>query len=442
MGKITRKHRRLTMKKKPAAHKWLPAKTDEDLEFAQMVPAYGFVVDVLYINPLAHGGYTYKPVMFKKGNDVILNSPWDDTEDVWVGRICQVRTSPDQSKTLVKVRWYWSRNDINKQFKSFNPSQCAPFERILSDHYDYVSPYSFQAVTHVHEYDESSLDPPALHPRDLFMRTNLALASLPMNKRALQVKFIRYANYSSAMPEQIQFQPPLGHDTCLCGLTYNPFPSGICFPPEEFAATHEPQDPMHFCPSLNLPPETRNLRLLANNPDEEVLFVDFGYFYEKEAHEGVMLTDMVTVHDALRMLNRSPEIIAHLPASLLAIAQSPIIRCAGAPAGFAIGNVADVVLARRFVYTAVLNRGDPRASAKLMELLVREQMRESVPFWTGIEESSCDVVAHLQELAEQLEDFGTLASPYEKYWDRRMEEYKGLVELFAGPAFKCPQCQG
>ena len=75
----------------------------------------------------------------------------------------------------------------------------------------------------------------------------------------------------------------------------------------------ELQDLMHFCPSLKcrkwyhssclevmqgnldeLPLETRNLRLLANNPDEEVLFVDFGYFYEKEAHEGMMLTDMVS----------------------------------------------------------------------------------------------------------------------------------------------------
>ncbi|KAI0329779.1 hypothetical protein GY45DRAFT_1304152 [Cubamyces sp. BRFM 1775] len=435
------------MKRKPTANKWLQAKTEEDLEFAQMIPAYGFVVDVLYIDPGRLGGYTFKPVKFRKGDDVTLNSPYDDTEDVWVGRISQIRTNPDLHKTLVKVRWYWSRNDISQQFKSFNSSQCAPFERILSDHYDYVEPYAFQAVTHVYEYDEGSLDPPSLHSRDLFMRTNLALANLPMNKRTLQ------------------FQPPLGHETCLCELTYNPFPPRTYFnSPEGVAATHEPvgpEDLMHFCPSLRcrkwyhssclglmhdnldkLPPETRNLRLLANNPDEEVLFVLFGYFYEKEAHEDMMLTDMVTIHEALLMLDRSPEIIAHLPASLLAIAQSPIIRCAGAPAGFAIGNVADVVLARRFVYTAVLNSGDPRMSAKFAELLVREQVHESVPFWTGIEESSCDLVAHWQELTKELEEFGTLASPYEKYWDRRVEEYKGLVELFNGPAFKCPQCQG
>ncbi|KAJ8488571.1 hypothetical protein ONZ51_g3483 [Trametes cubensis] len=416
------------MTKKPAVKKWLQAATEEDIEFTHMIPAYGFIVDVLYINPFSHGGYTLKPVMFKKGNDVILNSPWDDTEDVWAGRISQIRTSPDQRKTLVKVHWYWSRNDISKQFKSFNSSQCAPFERILSDHYDYVEPYAFQG------------------PRDLFMRTNLALANLPLSKR---------------IP---QFQPPLGHDTCLCASTYNPFP--FCALPslEALAASHEPmelQDLMHFCPSLKcrkwyhssclevmqgnldeLPLETRNLRLLANNPDEEVLFVDFGYFYEKEAHEGMMLTDMVTLHDALRMLDRSPEIIAHLPASLLAIAQSPIIRCAGAPAGFAVGNVTDVVLARRLVYTAILNHGDPQASTKFAELLAREQMHESMPFWTGIEESSCDVVAHLRELTAGLEGFGTLASPYGKYWDRRMEEYKILADLFSGPALKCPQCQG
>ena len=97
-------------------------------------------------------------------DSVMLNSPFDDTDDVWIGHISQIRASEDRRVVKVKVRWYWSRNDIQRdcikslcvhllilmhfgsesQLEPSNPRKCAPYERILSDDYDYVSPHAFQ----------------------------------------------------------------------------------------------------------------------------------------------------------------------------------------------------------------------------------------------------------------------------------------------------------
>ena len=43
---------------------------------------------------------------------VQLNSQYDDTDDIWIGQIGQIRMDPQNRTVLAKVRWYWSRNDI------------------------------------------------------------------------------------------------------------------------------------------------------------------------------------------------------------------------------------------------------------------------------------------------------------------------------------------
>ncbi|KAI0672133.1 hypothetical protein C8Q78DRAFT_1068749 [Trametes maxima] len=427
--------------KKTTASRQFEEKKEEDLVFASMAPVGAF-----------DGGYTLRKVLFRKGDDVQLNSSCDDTDDVWIGRICQIRTSPaDPRNTLVKIRWYWSRNDIETYVKTFNRSQCAPYERILSDDYDYVSPYAFQEVVYVHEYNESSLDPPALGPRDLFVRTAL------LHRRKT-------------------LKPPLGVDTCLCQVAYNPFPTSVTTSPVE-------HDPMHFCPSLhcrkwyhvsclkntqglldNLPAATRDLRLLAVNPDEEVLYPTFSYFYEKESQEDVVYSSAVTLHEALTMLGRSPSILTHLPAALLTIAQLPIVRCPGAPAGFAIGNVADVVLARRLVYAAVQHNGAPSADPRVRSLVdacVAAQEKAAqcsfdldfdfgFGFGSGFGDGAGSGVKDgayvelLQRVCDELAvgEYATLAEPRVAYWEERVREYAQVGELFGGPAFVCPQCRG
>lgn len=89
----------------------------------------------------------------------------------------------------------------------------------------------------------------------------------------------------------------------------------------------------------------------------------------------------MTISEALELWTRKPSILAHLPPALLLIAQCPILRRSGASGGWAIGNVADVVLARRFVYAAVEYDGAPERSARFLELLRRDAARLEDVFW-------------------------------------------------------------
>ena len=76
-------------------------------------------------------GLYYHKAVFKRGDEwvhryqvdtlsvsdarphsVLLNSQADDTEDVWIGQIWEVRTTEDHCTVKVKVRWYWSGNDV------------------------------------------------------------------------------------------------------------------------------------------------------------------------------------------------------------------------------------------------------------------------------------------------------------------------------------------
>ncbi|CDO77753.1 hypothetical protein BN946_scf184993.g16 [Trametes cinnabarina] len=422
------------MTKKPYSR--LQAKTDADIAFSQMVPAYGFEVDVLVYDPSVYGGHTYRKILFKKGDEYgpqfTAFRKTTRTDLFQRQRLHELGVRRDDRRNvLVKVCWYWSRNDISKEVKSFDRSQCAPFERILSDSYDYQSPYTFQG------------------PGDFFVRTQF-------------------------MHRKKAFRPPLGAETCLCQIAYNPFPGPAASSKKMEVDTV--RDAMHFCPSLDcrkwyhssclevskhidlLPPETRGLRLLAVSPDEEVLYATFEYFYDSESLGGMPPTAKVSLPEALVMLDRSPEIVAHLPSSLLAIAQCPIVRCGGAPQGFAIGNVADVVLARRLVYAAVQNSGDPACTNAFQALL--RQTRPFTPpvseepvttaFWASMQtvvqsefvESESEFVTRIAKLGMMADELGLLATPYVPYWDRREREYREVEELLGGSGFVCPKCRG
>lgn len=156
---------------------------------------------------------------------------------------------------------------------------------------------------------------------------------------------------------------------------------------------------------------------------------------------------------ALEMFQYSPTILLHLPDSLLQIAQCPIVRCAGAPDGWAIGNVADVVLARRFVYAAVEYSGRPECSPQYYQLLEREEARQEQlllsrhgsPTAVSADSSeTCksdpDEFDAMADLCADLMTFDLLASVYPLYWDQRLEEYKEMGWLFGRPDFLCPGC--
>ncbi|TBU47186.1 hypothetical protein BD309DRAFT_988284 [Dichomitus squalens] len=403
-------------------------KAAADREFALMDRVYAFTVDGLRTSDKAisnAGNLGIRNVLFKTGDDVILNSPYDGTHDIWIGHISQIRANQDRTEAIAKVRWYWSRNDVAAYIKSFKPENYSPYERILSDDYDYVAPYAFQ-----------------------------------------------------------------GRLSCIVRSKSRSSP-------------HLDKDPMHFCPRLDCrtwyhssclphlnavdvvaPPSTRGIRLLAVDPDSEAPFVLFGHFCEPESRDLVPeSTEQMTVHEVLELWGRHRSILSHLPPSLLTIAQSPIVRCSGASNGWAIGNVADVVLARRFVYAAIEHDGAPEASEKWYELLKRERARQEDLFWLtqgrtidvdiamncerdheihqpgghelwgglwdGLQTGTAgegistqpDEVTALEGLCEDLAQFDLLASVYVPYWERRAREFEAAAELLSGPAFVCPQCR-
>lgn len=140
-------------------------------------------------------------------------------------------------------------------------------------------------------------------------------------------------------------------------------------------------------------------------------------------------------------------IVKHLPPGLCAIAQSPIVRYPNGPNEFAIGNVSDVVLARRFVYAAVQHHGPPAASTRFDGLRVRVLVQETEQekrLFTGTKsaEDECGYIAFLEDLCRELEEFGLLASPRLSYWEAKSREYAAMEGLLSGPAFLCPQCHG
>ncbi|RDX52381.1 hypothetical protein OH76DRAFT_1470354 [Lentinus brumalis] len=377
-------------------------------------------------------GSRCKRTLFKRGNDVLLNSECDDSPNLWAGRIAEMRESADRSQLVVKVRWYFSPNDVAEHIKSFDTSTRSPYERILSDSFDYLDPETLQAVVYVHEYDEAELDPPQIGPTDLFTRSTL--------------QYWRKV-----------VKPLLGEDTCRCQVAYNPYPELRLTPSASFSSSvSSSQDAiMHFCPRLGCrkwyhasclttmrhidadsPPSTRGLRLLAVDPTSEIPNITFAYFSEQESAEDAASADKLDIFRALEMFDHSPIIVAHLPPSLLAIAQSPIVRCAGAPDGWAIGNVADVVLARRFVYAAIDHSGPPEATEAFRCLLQFQD--DSAPYAEISEEAE---YAMVQRLVDGLEGFDLLASVHAPYWERRWRQFVEMQVLFEGPAFECPQCK-
>ncbi|KZT09662.1 uncharacterized protein LAESUDRAFT_674547 [Laetiporus sulphureus 93-53] len=458
-----------------------------------------------------------RPVTFCKGNDARLFSVDDDTENAWIGRIRQIRRDLTDDKVWVKVYWYYSGFDIKQTLlRKFNPADFSPYERAASDDCDIVSARSFLGVVYVHDYDEHRLDPPDIEPDTFFTRTYI-------------------------QPQKKIIEPKPGTETCLCRQAYIPYPwqgSSIASPKDDAAP-----DSMHFCPRENCRTwyhtsclmkygrvddfnvtcyeGDRGVRLLAVNPDSDLDCAVLSSFSRphdlddstSETSElnrslsGTPATTFSTLAPPLSPLSLSEIIeqmavsyrIAHLPSSLVRLAQSPIVRRPGIPppdSGWsAVGNVKEVVLARRFVYAALEgfhpeNGEHPagqmeermRDMESLLEAMERgeiwafdgeageheredmdvmmdvdgegeEHMNEEREAGNGNSHASGNAGAGaivddkerrlqiLEKLCVELTETILLASPYQPYWERREHELE--TEMWMNtPPLVCPNCRG
>lgn len=262
-----------------------------------------------------------------------------------------------------------------------------------------------------------------------------------------------------------QLQPKPGALSCICFRAYNPFPKRL----SESALD---EDIMHFCarPSCrrwyhrecllargyvdppNHPyPGDHGLRRVAVDPDESVQCALLAWYCEPvevSDPENSMSTDASTLCTALDNMGIS---VTHLPPALVRIAQFPIVRRPGPHhlCWRAVGNVAEVVLARRFLYAAFegLFPGGHRYSGmdelvKRAEELERRLQLDESEMLVDAEDQPGNrediLVEDLTQLCTILGEYSLLASPYLPYWEAREPSLDEEVEAMAAPPLLCP----
>ncbi|KAI0943579.1 hypothetical protein AcW1_002714 [Taiwanofungus camphoratus] len=346
-------------------------------------------------------------------------------------------------------------------------------------------------LTHVFEYDEDSINPPDIVRGDFFSRPSF----FNHKKRTLD--------------------PKIGSTTCFCYQPYNPFPTctlssddsmHFCSRKDCLRWYHtsclvkrgfvDPQFEVYQGTSdlqqLTADSERdlryqgdRGLRLLAVDPGSDAPCILLQYFVEpaeealKVEHASACsdsdsgrgssplsdlplsmqpLTVLVTLAEALQVMSYSPTTLAHLPPALLRIAQFPIVRRPAPPDSDCspIGNVNEVVLARRFVYAAFEGARPDGEWAHAVEHLIKQV--ESIecggrPKLDGLmngnaeheakneEDLEDEKIEVLQSIVERLTEDILLASPYLPYWEQRARELE-KEELEMGPPLVCPNCLG
>ncbi|KAF8062338.1 hypothetical protein FPV67DRAFT_1702791 [Lyophyllum atratum] len=308
--------------------------------------------------------------------------------DYWVVKIREVRLRTPED-VWTRVQWYWSGDEVHGAIKSFDSKACGRYERIFSDHFDYVSTSAFDAAVPMKKLNDTDIEQPYI-PRDVF-----------------------YTRYTFEYRARV-IQPKPSSE-CLCALPYSP-------------DSPSPSSLMHFCPrpacrrwyhaaclvgagyrdgdgDKDGGKAARGRRLLGMSPDVDGV----GGLEEMGGGEGgrgrgrgkgrvrgepvrkkVRVASggsvgkgrgrgrgRAVVVPSTRTSSRgkkfedsysdsedpdqnadsdtdpSSTLLASLPPDLVLIASQPIVRGAAFPAGGVSGNVGGVVRARRMVYKAV-----------------------------------------------------------------------------------------
>ncbi|KAF8878062.1 hypothetical protein BD779DRAFT_1676985 [Infundibulicybe gibba] len=266
---------------------------------------------------------------FKKGNTaLILPFGREAKEEIevhkfWVGKIKEIRAR-NENDVWVRVQWYYSGRDVSAIVKSFDHRSCGKYERILSDHYDFVSTQCFDGLTTVASFNETDLEQEFI-PNDVF-----------------------YCRYTFEHKIRL-IEPKPGEGTCICGKPYSP---------------DDKRTVMHFCPrpgcrrayhqnclvkAKSKAPAERELALLVTSPETDDVF---------------SLSDLSPITPSSRKRRRmnntqsqrgptAEELLEELPEELVEMAQQPMVRSAAFGAGGVAGNIASVARARRMVYETI-----------------------------------------------------------------------------------------
>ncbi|RDB28179.1 hypothetical protein Hypma_001294 [Hypsizygus marmoreus] len=259
----------------------------------------------------------------------------------WVVKIRDIRVR-GEADVWARVQWYWSGSEVQGVIKSLATASdghaCGQYERIFSDHFDYVSSSAFDAVLPVKKFNENDLEQPHIDHGTFFTR------------------------YTFEYRARV-IQPKPGEGTCTCGQPYSPDDSKTL---------------MHFCPRPSCrrayhdrcltkakskdtdSPTTRALRLLSTSPDSEEP-LDLAELVPSEPPKKKRRgrpSKAAQEKGKAKHLHTVEELLEALPRDLVRVAEQPIVRGAAFVKGGVTGNVRAVVRARRMVYEALAGRGE------------------------------------------------------------------------------------
>ncbi|KAK2460848.1 hypothetical protein APHAL10511_007318 [Amanita phalloides] len=260
--------------------------------------------------------------VFKMG-DVVLLLPQTSTveeaevlEDCeyWVAKIRDIRSRVDGS-VWARVQWYYSPSDVACIVKSFKTNVCGKYERIFSDHYDYVHVDSFSGQTAMTRLKSDDVIQEYIGEEEFYCRYNFE----HLARRLL--------------PKQNAFACP------TCAEPYSPDNS-------------DHTRLMHFCPrpSCRKYYHERCLKALKRQPRSVETLQMITTWPDTDKKESLL--ELLSPTHVQRKEDSSvvPDFLGSLPDELVKVAEQPIVRGAAFRNGGVGGNVSYVVSARRMMY--------------------------------------------------------------------------------------------
>ncbi|KAG1737550.1 uncharacterized protein EDB91DRAFT_482925 [Suillus paluster] len=234
----------------------------------------------------------------------------------WIGRIKEIRARNPQD-VWARVQWYWSPREVATVIKSFDVSGCGQYEKIYSDYFDYVSTSSFCDHASVARYHEREVEQNVFDSDDFYHRYDLEY-------RARKIV------------------PKVTFSACNCTVPYNP-----------------DRDPvMHFCPrpACRIAFHQECLVLPVPKLNKSARFRKFIESWP-DTDEKLSVEELVDSRSCRKrrkgLESSISDPLEEFPEELVKAAQQQIVK--GFQAGGVVGNVREVVAARRLIYNSLLD---------------------------------------------------------------------------------------
>ncbi|KAL0578331.1 hypothetical protein V5O48_003645 [Marasmius crinis-equi] len=144
-------------------------------------------------------------IIHPEGIPLNKGGPGPILEKMWVAEIVKIKQR-ERDGIWAKVRWYFSPEEAGELVKSLDPTMCGKFERLNSNHFDYI---------HYTTID-GRLDIQPLHLSGLLIREQ---GSIPRN----QMSYYRYSVSKKSRKSTLWTIKPRPSDECsLCSKPYAP----------------------------------------------------------------------------------------------------------------------------------------------------------------------------------------------------------------------------